>query len=92
MLLDLPGFQKPFDSLTTRMQATVDAALSEVDAAMLVFNAAEELGGGDRFIAEAALASRIGLVSVLNKIDIVAPTAWCGCAWPRPRRWSAPAR
>ena len=71
VLLDLPGFQKPFDSLTKRMQATVDTALSEVDAAILVFNAAEELGAGDRFIADAAVASGIGFVSVLNKIDVV---------------------
>jgi GTPase len=74
VLLDLPGFQKPFDSLTTRMQATVDAALAEVDAAILVLNAAEELGGGDRFIAEAALASKVGFICVLNKIDAVTPT------------------
>ena len=63
VLLDLPGFQKPFDTLTVRMQATVDAALDEVDAAVLVLNAAEEIGGGDRFIAEAVLGSGIGFVN-----------------------------
>ena len=34
VLLDPPGFQKPFDSLTRRMQTTVDDALEEVDAAL----------------------------------------------------------
>jgi GTPase len=71
VLLDLPGFQRPFDSLTERMQATVDAALEEVDAALLVFNAGETLGGGDRFIAAAAAESRTPFVAVLNKIDTV---------------------
>jgi GTP-binding protein Era len=73
VLLDLPGFQKPFDSLTSRMQATVDSALSEVDAALVMFNAAEDLGGGDRFIAEATVASRVAFVCVLNKVDAVSP-------------------
>lgn len=41
VVLDLPGFQKPFDSLTRRMQTAVDDALSEVDAALVVLNAAE---------------------------------------------------
>jgi GTP-binding protein Era len=72
VLLDLPGFQRPFDSLTRRMQATVDAALSEVDAALFVLNAAEQFGGGDRFIAEAARGSRVSVVTALNKTDLLA--------------------
>jgi GTPase len=72
VLLDLPGFQRPFDSLTRRMQATVDAALEEVDAALVVLNAAEHFGGGDRFIAAAVRASAATAVTVLNKVDLVA--------------------
>ncbi len=71
VLLDLPGFQRPFDSLTRRMQATVDAALTEVDAALFVLNAAEQFGGGDRFIAEAVRGSRVPVVTALNKTDLV---------------------
>ena len=71
ILLDLPGFQKPFDSLTRRMQTAVDDALSEVDAALVILNAAEGFGGGDRFILEAVAAARVPAVFALNKIDLV---------------------
>jgi GTP-binding protein Era len=71
VLLDLPGFQRPFDSLTRRMQATVDATLAEVDAALFMLNAAEALGGGDRYIARAVAAAATPYVAVLNKVDVV---------------------
>ena len=59
VLLDLPGFQKPFDSLTRRMQTTVDDALEEVDAALVLLNATETFGAGDRYITQAV--ARAGL-------------------------------
>jgi GTP-binding protein Era len=71
VLLDLPGFQKPFDSLTRRMQTTVDDALGEVDAALVLLNATETFGSGDRYIAEAVAASGLPSLVVLNKIDLV---------------------
>ncbi len=71
VLLDLPGFQRPFDSLTRRMQATVDATLTEVDAALFMMNAAKSPGGGDRYIAQAVASARTPYVAVLNKIDLV---------------------
>jgi len=71
VLLDLPGFQRPFDSLTRRMQATVDATLAEVDAALFMLNAAEAPGGGDRYIARAVASAGTPYVAVLNKVDVV---------------------
>ena len=71
VLLDLPGFQKPFDSLTRRMQNTVDDALEEVDAVLVLLNATETFGPGDRYIAQAVAAAGIPAVVVLNKIDLV---------------------
>ena len=71
VLLDLPGFQRPFDSLTRRMQATVDATLTEVDAALFMLNAAEAPGGGDRYIAKAVATAGTPYVAVLNKVDAV---------------------
>jgi len=71
VLLDLPGFQKPFDSLTRRMQTTVDDALSEVDAALVLLNATETFGPGDRYIAQAVAGAGVPAVVVLNKIDLV---------------------
>ena len=69
VLLDLPGFQRPADGLTARMQATVDQSLSDCDAALFVLNAAEPVGGGDRFIAERLRASKLPVITVLNQID-----------------------
>jgi GTPase len=71
VLLDLPGFQKPFDSLTRKMQASVDDALSEVDAALVLLNAAEKFGAGDRFITDAVAGADVPAVFVLNKIDLL---------------------
>ncbi len=71
VLLDLPGFQKPFDSLTRRMQTTVDDALGEVDAALVLLNATETFGPGDRYITQAVARAGLPAVVVLNKIDLV---------------------
>ena len=73
VLLDLPGFQKPFDALTERMQKIVDSTLEEVDAALFLMNAAEKLGGGDRFVAKAVAAARTPFIAALNKADLVRP-------------------
>jgi GTP-binding protein Era len=69
VLLDLPGFQRPADALTARMQATVDRNLEDCDAALFVLNAREETGGGDRFIAERLKVARLPCIVVLNQID-----------------------
>lgn len=69
VMLDLPGFQRPADGLTTRMQATVDKSLADCDAALYVLNASEAIGGGDRFIAERLRASRLPVITVVNQID-----------------------
>jgi GTP-binding protein Era len=71
VLLDLPGFQKPFDSLTRRMQTTVDDALGEVDAALVLLNATEAFGPGDRYVAQAVAGAGLPAVVALNKIDLV---------------------
>jgi GTP-binding protein Era len=38
-LVDLPGFQRPIDPLTERMQQTVDSSFEDVDAVLLVLDA-----------------------------------------------------
>jgi GTP-binding protein Era len=71
VLLDLPGFQRPFDSLTRRMQTAVDEALGEVDAALVLLNAVEPFGGGDRYVLQAVAASGVPGVTLLNKVDLL---------------------
>jgi GTP-binding protein Era len=73
VLVDLPGFQKPFDALTRRMQRSVDDSLRDVDAVLLVLDASEFSGGGDRFIAEQLSATGAPVVIALNKIDRLKP-------------------
>jgi GTPase len=72
VLLDLPGFQRPIDELTSRMQHTVDEALAEVDGALVLLNAAEPMGGGDRYILNAAAQSGTPSIVAVNKVDLVA--------------------
>jgi GTP-binding protein Era len=71
ILLDLPGFQKPFDSLTRRMQTAVDDALSEVDAALVLLNADEAFGAGDRYVVRAVAGASLPAFVALNKIDLL---------------------
>jgi GTP-binding protein Era len=69
VLVDLPGFQRPLDTLTERMQDTVDHAFQDVDAVMFVLSARERVGAGDRFIASRVFALGIPVIVVVNKVD-----------------------
>jgi GTPase len=69
VLVDLPGVQRPRDALTERMQRQVERALADADAALFVLNGEQEIGPGDRFIAEALKRSGAPAVTVLNKVD-----------------------
>jgi len=71
VLLDLPGFQKPFDTLTRRMQSAVDDALGEVDAALVLLSADEAFGPGDRYVVRAVAGADVPAFVALNKIDLV---------------------
>jgi GTP-binding protein Era len=73
VLVDLPGFQRPRDRLTERMQRTVDASLEDVDGFLFVLAADERIGAGDRFIAERIYAAGPPVVVALNKVDRVRP-------------------
>jgi GTPase len=73
VLVDLPGFQKPRDRLTERMQRTVDSAIEDVDAFLLVLAADERLGAGDRFVAERVFSRKEPVLIALNKVDRLRP-------------------
>ncbi|MHB8469273.1 MAG: GTPase Era [Gaiellaceae bacterium] len=73
VLADLPGFQRPLDALTERMQHTVDAAFEEVEGVLLVFSARERIGAGDRYIAQRVFALGVPVVIALNKVDRLKP-------------------
>jgi GTP-binding protein Era len=69
VLVDLPGFQRPMDALTARMQRTVDSSFEDVQAVLFVLSAREHIGAGDRFIAKRVFALGVPVVIALNKVD-----------------------
>jgi GTPase len=69
VLVDLPGFQRPLDPMTERMQRTVDRAFEDVDAVVFVLSARERIGAGDRFIAKRVFSLGVPVVIALNKVD-----------------------
>ena len=73
VLADLPGFQRPMDKLTERMQATVDSSFADIDVVLFVLSARDRIGGGDRFIARRVYALGIPVIVALNKVDNLTP-------------------
>jgi GTP-binding protein Era len=73
VLVDLPGVQRPRDELTERMQHRVEHELSDADGCLLVLNADQGLGPGDRFIAgllkPAAESRSVSVAIAVNKVD-----------------------
>src|SRR5579862_5893515 len=73
VLADLPGFQRPLDPLTERMQRTVDSAFEDVEGVVFVLSARERIGAGDRFIAQRVFELGVPVVIALNKVDRLKP-------------------
>jgi GTP-binding protein Era len=69
VLVDLPGVQRPRDPLTERMQRRVESALADSDAVLFVLNGEQQIGPGDRFIANAIKNVGVPAVTALNKVD-----------------------
>ena len=70
VLVDLPGWQKPIDTLTERMQVRVDETMaSDVDAVMVVVSARDRIGAGDRFVGRRVFSLDVPVVIVVNKVD-----------------------
>ncbi len=69
VLVDLPGFQRPRDLLTERMQRRVERELDQSDAVLFVLNGSEAVGAGDRFIAAQLAKSLKPVIVAVNKCD-----------------------
>jgi GTPase len=74
VLVDMPGFQRPRDPLTERMQRTVDGAFEDTDAVLLVLDARARIGAGDAFVARRVFALELPVVIALNKVDRLKPS------------------
>jgi GTPase len=73
VLADLPGFQRPMDKLTERMQRTVDTSFDDVDLVLFVLSARDRVGAGDRFVARRVYSLGVPVVVALNKVDNLKP-------------------
>lgn len=72
VLVDLPGVQRPRDALTERMQQRVEHELDDADGCLLVVNAMQGIGPGDRFIASVlrtAAERGVPVAIAVNKVD-----------------------
>ena len=69
ILVDLPGVQRPRDALTERMQHRVEHELADADGCLLVVNAQQGLGPGDRFIAALLRGADVPVTVAVNKVD-----------------------
>ena len=72
VLVDLPGVQRPRDALTERMQRRVEHELADADACLMIVNAEQGIGPGDRFIAKllAEASGSTPVVLAVNKVDL----------------------
>jgi len=74
VLVDLPGWQKPIDPLTARMQERVEETIrGDLDAVVIVLDARARIGAGDRHVARAVFALGVPVVIALNKVDRLRP-------------------
>jgi GTPase len=74
VLVDLPGWQKPIDTLTSRMQDRVEETIADdLDAVLLVVSARERIGSGDRYVARRVFGLGVPIVIVVNKVDRLKP-------------------
>ncbi|MFY9264529.1 MAG: GTPase Era [Solirubrobacterales bacterium] len=71
VLVDLPGSQRPRDTMTQRMQKRVIASVEDCDAAVFVINGEQRSGGGDRYLAELLTKANVPVITVINKIDLL---------------------
>src|SRR6185312_12610813 len=75
VLVDLPGVQRPRDALTARMARRVQHELEGADASLLIVNAEQGIGPGDRFIARTLAAAGRPAAIAVNKRDRVSNAA-----------------
>ena len=73
--VDTPGIHRPLHRMNVRMVDAAIETLREVDAVMLVHDAATRPGHGDQFVSRLLTDVRVPVVLVLNKIDLVAKSA-----------------
>jgi GTP-binding protein Era len=72
VFLDTPGIHKPLHKMNEIMVQTALGTYSEVDVIMLLVEATERPGAGDKFIIETLSKIRTPVFLVINKVDLIA--------------------
>jgi GTP-binding protein Era len=70
VFVDTPGLHKPRTALGSRLNRLVYGSLEETDGVLLVLDATQNIGPGDRLIAERLREAKATVIVVVNKIDI----------------------
>ena len=69
VLVDTPGVHKPINSLNRRMMKEVYDALEGCDLLLLIVDASEKYGTGDKFVLDLVKKSGLPAFLLLNKVD-----------------------
>lgn len=75
VFIDTPGIHKPHNELGEFMNKSAYQSLDEVDAILMLVNAEEPIGPGDRFVLEKIKGYKTRKFLGVNKIDKVSPEA-----------------
>ncbi|MGH7273134.1 MAG: GTPase Era, partial [Nitrospiria bacterium] len=71
VLLDTPGIHKPKHRLNQRMVHLALESIEGADLILLLVEASEQPGAGDRYIIQAIKKARLPVILVINKIDLI---------------------
>lgn len=69
VFVDTPGVHKPRTKLGSRLNETATATFSDVDVNILVVDATQEIGTGDRFVAAKLPKNSVVVVNKLDAVD-----------------------
>ena len=71
VFLDTPGIHKPRHKLGEYMVKAAEGTLQEVDAIILVVDATEEYGAGEKYIIERLRSTKRPVILAVNKLDLI---------------------
>jgi GTP-binding protein Era len=71
VFMDTPGIHKPMHKMNEFMVKTALRTYNEVDVILMLVEATEQPGGGDRFIIETLQKVKTPVFLVINKVDLV---------------------
>jgi len=71
VFMDTPGIHKPMHKMNEVMVKTALATYNEVDVILMLVEATEQPGGGDKFIIETLSQVKTPVFLLINKVDLV---------------------